>query len=81
MQKAFNEMFAEAVKTLPTGETTPAPHIISGAELKDQLGVTIQTIIRWRNKGKIPFIKLGSSIRYDLNAVIKSLEVGNKKRA
>lgn len=47
----------------------------------EALDITEPTIIRWRNKGKIPFMQIGSSIRYDLNAVIKALEVTNKKGA
>ncbi|MBC7616635.1 MAG: helix-turn-helix domain-containing protein [Pedobacter sp.] len=80
MQSAFNQMFTEAVKSLPAKEVTQAPHIVNGNTLTSELGVTIQTIIRWRNKNKIPFLKIGSSIRYDLNAVIKALEVGSKKK-
>ncbi|MEJ5994965.1 helix-turn-helix domain-containing protein [Pedobacter sp. Du54] len=80
MQSAFSEMFAEAVKLLPAKETAAAPYIVSGDELKTQLGVTIQTVIRWRKKGKIPFLQLGSSIRYDLNEVVKALEVNSKRK-
>lgn len=80
MQNAFSQMFAEAVKSLPAKEVSQAPHLVDGKTLKTELNVTIQTIIRWRNKGKIPFLKIGSSVRYDLNAVIKTLEVGDKNK-
>lgn len=78
MQSAFNQMFSEAIKSLPIGEASKTPIILSGDELKTQLGITIQTLIRWRQKGKIPFLQVDSSIRYDLNKVIDALE--NKKR-
>lgn len=81
LQQTFDRMLSKAIEGLPLRETTAAPIIVKGDELKEQLGVTIQTIIRWRNKGKIPFMQIGSSIRYDLNAVIKALEVTNKKGA
>lgn len=57
------------------------PAIITGEELCKKLDVTIQTLIRWRQKGKIPYLQIGSSIRYDLNKVIEALEVGKKKGA
>ena len=50
------------------------PEIINGDALCKKLGVTIQTLIRWRQKGKIPFLQIGSSIRYDLNKVLDCLE-------
>jgi excisionase family DNA binding protein len=43
------------------------------------LQITEPTIIRWRNKGKIPFIQIGSSIRYDMNEVVKTLKIKAKK--
>lgn len=49
-------------------------------EAAEYLSVSPQTLKRWREKGKIPFIKIGASIRYDLDEVIKALEVSKKKR-
>jgi hypothetical protein len=57
------------------------PEIITGEDLSKKLGVTIQTLIRWRQKGKIPFLQIGNSIRYDFNKVIEALEVNKKKGA
>jgi excisionase family DNA binding protein len=79
MQETFNRMFAEAIKVLPTNEPSPLPTINTGEELCKQLGVTIQTLIRWKHKGNVPFMQIGSSIRYDLNKVLQTLE--NKKAA
>ncbi len=44
------------------------------------LDVTEPTIIRWRKKGKIPFMQIGSAIRYDIDLVTAALEVDNKKK-
>src|SRR5690606_11936464 len=52
---------------------------ITQKELCDYLSITEPTVIRWRNKGKIPFMKIGSAIRYDINAVTAALEANNKK--
>lgn len=43
------------------------------------LGITEPTVIRWRKKGKIPFLQIGSRILYQRNKVIEALE--NKKGA
>lgn len=58
---------------------TPELEIITGEELCKKLDVTIQTLIRWRHKGKIPYLQLGSSIRYDFNKVLDALEVTKKR--
>ena len=47
---------------------------ITTKELCKHLGVTEPTILRWRLKKKIPFYKIGSAIRFDLEKVIKALE-------
>lgn len=48
--------------------------IISTEELCKRLDITEPTCIRWRKKGKIPFLSIGSSIRYEWNTVVKALE-------
>ena len=57
------------------------PEIITGEDLCKKLDITIQTLIRWRQKGKIPYLQIGSSIRYDLNKVLDAIEIGKKKGA
>jgi excisionase family DNA binding protein len=49
-------------------------NLISEKELSKYLNVTLPTLNKWRSKGKIPFIQLGSLIRYDLEKVVKALE-------
>jgi excisionase family DNA binding protein len=51
---------------------------VNTKQLCEFLGVTEPTIIRWRKKGKIPFLQIGSSIRFNLPAVIAALEVKKK---
>jgi excisionase family DNA binding protein len=52
---------------------------ITTKQLCEFLGITEPTVIRWRKKGKIPFLQIGSSIRFNLSSVIASLEVSKKK--
>jgi excisionase family DNA binding protein len=47
---------------------------ITTQELMKRLQVTEPTIIKWREKGYIPFIKIGRSVRFDYQAVVKALE-------
>ena len=51
---------------------------INTKELCGFLRITTPTAIRWRKKGKIPFLKIGSRILYQKSAVLSALE--NKKR-
>lgn len=67
--------------------TTPTPEQhkqaskpINQRELCTFLGLTEPTVIRWRKKGKIPFMQIGSAIRYDVNTVIEALEGGKSRR-
>ncbi len=48
--------------------------IIGRKELCERLDITEPTVIRWEKKKRIPVIRIGSVIRYNWNAVIKSLE-------
>lgn len=52
---------------------------IDTKELCKRLAVTEPTIIRWRKKGKIPYMTIGSSIRYDWMAVLTALQAKNKR--
>jgi excisionase family DNA binding protein len=51
---------------------------VSTKEICDFLSITEPTLIRWRNKGKIPFLKIGTNIRYDKAAVLKAIEAPKK---
>ena len=73
------EMMQWAIENMPESNQTPQPEIMTGEELCKKLDVTIQTLIRWRHKGKIPYLQIGSSIRYDFNKVLDALEVTKKK--
>ncbi len=84
-QEEFKElafkMVRLAIESLPAGNTVPKPEIMTGEQVCEKLSITIQTLMRYRQKGKIPFIQIGSSIRYDFNKVIEALEVTSKKGA
>ncbi|MCC8426585.1 helix-turn-helix domain-containing protein [Mucilaginibacter sp. UR6-11] len=56
----------------------PIESPLSVKELCDFLGVTEPTVSRWRNKGKIPYMQIGSRILFNKSAVLDALE--NKKK-
>lgn len=51
---------------------------VSTKEICEFLSITEPTLIRWRNRGKIPFLKIGTNIRYDKAAVLKAIEAPKK---
>lgn len=70
------------VVRLELGNTAPGTPAISKPvttkELCEFLDVTEPTVKRWRDKGVIPFMQIGSAVRFNLNDVLKALEVKNK---
>ncbi len=78
LRQLIRDELAVSAPVLEQPKPTTKP--INQRELCTFLGLTEPTVIRWRKKGKIPFMQIGSAIRYDVNTVIQALEVGNKKK-
>lgn len=72
---AFEKLTLDPTKRLPVTNTKP----ITAPELCRYLNISLPTLIRWRKKGKIPFLQIGGSIRYDKASVIAAIE--NRKGA
>ena len=64
---------------LKFNESETKVEYITGDELCAYIGISKPTLIRYRKKGRIPFIEMGGVLRYDKNKVAKALELGNKK--
>ena len=64
----------EQLLSSPGNLPGPIEKPVSTKEICDFLSITEPTLIRWRNKGKIPFLKIGTNIRYDKAAVLKAIE-------
>ena len=64
--------------TRSTAEAKDTKPLANTRRLCVFLGITEPTVIRWRAKGKIPFIKIGSIYRYDLDAVAQALSIQKK---
>jgi hypothetical protein len=74
------ELYRLAIQDIAaTSPKATAPEIMTGQQLSERLDIDIQTLAKWRQKGKIPYLQLGTNIRYDFNKVIEALEVTKKK--
>lgn len=73
LQETFDLAFEKALGKIVRPEI-PKPEILDGDELIEKLGITRQTLARWRKQKRIPFIQAGAVIRYDLNKVLEALE-------
>lgn len=52
---------------------------VTAKVLSQFLSISQPTLIRWRKKGKIPYLKVGGRILYQKTAVITALENKNKR--
>jgi hypothetical protein len=49
--------------------------LLTERQVADRLGLCVQTLRNWRFQGRgIPYIKLGSAVRYDEDDLIKTIE-------
>lgn len=64
------EMAANGSTAPNNGDNEPP---ITTKQLCEFLAITEPTVIRWRQKGKIPFFQIGSAIRYNKNEVMDAL--------
>lgn len=75
MQRLFDSYYEKCLLNHQSKVVPQAPVILNSEEICIKLGISVQTMIKWRAKGKVPFFRIGSSIRYDLNKVLEALEV------
>lgn len=69
----LNEIDAK-LSSMPPGTAAPPAEIINSEELCRRLDISEPTLVSWRRKKKIPFIKIDGVIRYNWPAVISQLE-------
>jgi excisionase family DNA binding protein len=74
LETAVQSAFDKAAIFVPNSKNEQP---INTKELCSFLDITEPTLIRWRAKGKIPFLRIGSRILYQKGAVLAALE--NKK--
>jgi len=86
----LRQMIAEAVRegvqqALPSEPIQTQEVLITETELRQITGLSHPTITRLRQQGKLPFLRVGKSIRYRMSEVTAAMEsqafrrVGRKK--
>lgn len=85
MSNPFDEIFLRLERieqkiSIPSAEARVPEEIINQDELCRRLDITEPTVIKWRKKGKIPFLMIGAVIRYNWPAVITALEDSSSKQ-
>lgn len=82
IQGFLDEALHKAYQKLPLIELGVNPvEVINSATLMERLDISEPTLIRWRQKGKIPFMQIGTAVRYDWYKVLAELEVKKQKRS
>jgi len=56
----------------PTGNI--GSPLLTDKEVAEKLHASVRSIIDWRNSGKLPFIRIGRSIRYRPESIAALLE-------
>jgi hypothetical protein len=81
LQLVVDGAVSRAYQKLPLIDLSVNPvEVINSATLMERLDISEPTLIRWRQKGKIPFMQIGTAVRYDWHKVLTALEVNTKKR-
>jgi excisionase family DNA binding protein len=53
--------------------------LLTDSEVAKKFNVSLRTVIDWRNQGKLPYLRIGRSIRYrpeSITALLEKLEIG-----
>ncbi|WP_099367305.1 helix-turn-helix transcriptional regulator [Sphingobacterium sp. 1.A.4] len=76
LRSVVSECVKEAlqISASTTQSASASSEIIDTKELLSRLGLSEPTIIRYRQKGTIPYLRIGSAIRYDYQKVLEALE-------
>jgi excisionase family DNA binding protein len=56
--------------------------LLRDKDVAAQFNASLRTVIDWRRAGKLPFIRIGRSIRYrpeSIAAVLEKLEIGGSR--
>lgn len=76
---AVREVLPWAISNLDPPEPEPPQEVLSNGQTMEFMDVSKSTLQRWRDKGILPYSKIGSSIYYkreDLIRVVEEHRVG-----
>ncbi len=73
---------AEVVRTLKEQELVSSTdeQLVKMKDLAKELKVSVQTIITWKNAGKIPFYRLANKVFFKRSEVIEAMKKISVKR-
>jgi hypothetical protein len=54
--------------------TPPTEKLVRAKTIAERYDVTERSVFNWKDEGKIPCVKIGKTIRFDLAAVIAAIE-------
>ena len=57
----------------PIQESKPKPRV-RARDIAKHYGVCERAVFAWKDQGKIPYIKIGKTIRFDFDAVVEAIE-------
>jgi excisionase family DNA binding protein len=80
LEQAINAALVKSLEqfNLPVRESYEQP--VTQAEICKYLNITEPTLIRWKKKGTIPFLKVGSRVLYEKGKVVEAIRINQIRR-
>jgi len=69
----FAKNLLDAYSLNVSKEVSPPAEILTPEQLRTRLGIGVSTEIRYRKKGKLPWLQIGDVIRYNWIEVLKKI--------
>jgi excisionase family DNA binding protein len=73
-KEELQQLIEDAVFKATCTEPNLEYNIITEKELSERIGISKVTLHKYRKQGKIPFSKVGRTIRYDYKEVMETLK-------
>ena len=73
-KEELKQLIEDAVFKATCTEPNLDYNIITEKELSERIGISKVTLHKYRKEGKIPFSKVGRTIRYDYKEVMETLK-------
>tara|TARA_Y100000589_G_scaffold325496_1_gene363508 strand:+ start:786 stop:1043 length:258 start_codon:yes stop_codon:yes gene_type:complete len=73
-KEELKQLIEDAVFKATSTQPNLEYNIITEKELSERIGISKVTLHKYRKQGKIPFSKVGRTIRYDYKEVMETLK-------
>lgn len=74
LEQLIKKVVEDCLSKMPAHSLDPPKEIIDSETLCKRLNLSNVTVIKYRKKGKIPFLIIGDAIRFEWNAVLQALK-------